>query len=512
MPSSFNNFIQRELPKRPFTDSDGSEGQILVRSNDPLKARELVWTDVGTILDTYNKTQIDDSFAAIDHTHSWADIEDKPDFSLDDHNHSWASIEDKPSLFPPELHNHSWADIIDKPDFYTQSEADMLLSDKSDVDHTHIMSDVANLELSLSEKSNIGHIHEISEITNLEGQLNNKSNIDHIHTLAEIESSPTNNIYVDINNTNDYVETGFINAPFKSIQNALTYLGQPTSANDFSRVCVIHITPGIYTENLEVPCRPIMIYGQGVIINGNITQNIANALKFGVGSSVYKPTLSICGHPLMDARTTHRSRVHGIEVTGNIEIQIDANYTGYQGTHHDLVLSAIKLNGYILNAPNTGGCICYFNNFRIGGNITSSEIQLYNLCDGRIDGIVDVSTFLEINNVIFNNNIILNNVELNNKWINCDFSSAQFNSVNSNRILNIDPITSSNITKMTFVGNPVSFNLLNKASGIQNDSLVVGNNVKEALNNLKDSILPINVFIQNEEPTVYDSNTLWIKT
>ena len=46
--SQFNNFIQTELPKRPFTESDGQPGQILARSNDPLKPRELVWQDLPT--------------------------------------------------------------------------------------------------------------------------------------------------------------------------------------------------------------------------------------------------------------------------------------------------------------------------------------------------------------------------------------------------------------------------------------------------------------------------------
>jgi hypothetical protein len=29
--ASFNDFVQQELPKRPFTEIDGSEGQVLVR-------------------------------------------------------------------------------------------------------------------------------------------------------------------------------------------------------------------------------------------------------------------------------------------------------------------------------------------------------------------------------------------------------------------------------------------------------------------------------------------------
>lgn len=41
----FNDFIQSELPLRPFTTADGLVGQIPVRSGNPLAARELVWID-----------------------------------------------------------------------------------------------------------------------------------------------------------------------------------------------------------------------------------------------------------------------------------------------------------------------------------------------------------------------------------------------------------------------------------------------------------------------------------
>lgn len=46
--ATFADFVQTELPKRPFTDADGEEGQILVRSNRPERARELVWSDPPT--------------------------------------------------------------------------------------------------------------------------------------------------------------------------------------------------------------------------------------------------------------------------------------------------------------------------------------------------------------------------------------------------------------------------------------------------------------------------------
>lgn len=75
--SSFNDFIQLELPKRPFTDSDGADGQILIRSTDPNKPRELIWEDPSTIINTYTQSEIDgflSNKSNIDHTHDSNEI------------------------------------------------------------------------------------------------------------------------------------------------------------------------------------------------------------------------------------------------------------------------------------------------------------------------------------------------------------------------------------------------------------------------------------------------------
>ena len=43
--ATFNDFVQTELPLRPFVAVDGNAGQTLVRSTNPLAPRELVWAD-----------------------------------------------------------------------------------------------------------------------------------------------------------------------------------------------------------------------------------------------------------------------------------------------------------------------------------------------------------------------------------------------------------------------------------------------------------------------------------
>ncbi len=43
--ADFNEFVQLELPRRPFVSTDGGPGQVLVRSNNPHAIRELVWSN-----------------------------------------------------------------------------------------------------------------------------------------------------------------------------------------------------------------------------------------------------------------------------------------------------------------------------------------------------------------------------------------------------------------------------------------------------------------------------------
>lgn len=44
---TFEEFVQTELPKRPFVSADGSSGQVLMRSNNVGRPLELVWATPG---------------------------------------------------------------------------------------------------------------------------------------------------------------------------------------------------------------------------------------------------------------------------------------------------------------------------------------------------------------------------------------------------------------------------------------------------------------------------------
>ena len=47
---TFEEFVQTELPTRPFVSTDGTAGQVLVRSSNPLAVRQLIWSDLPGIV------------------------------------------------------------------------------------------------------------------------------------------------------------------------------------------------------------------------------------------------------------------------------------------------------------------------------------------------------------------------------------------------------------------------------------------------------------------------------
>lgn len=48
--ATFEEFVQLELPRRPFADVDGLPGQIPVRSSNPAAKRELVWKWINELI------------------------------------------------------------------------------------------------------------------------------------------------------------------------------------------------------------------------------------------------------------------------------------------------------------------------------------------------------------------------------------------------------------------------------------------------------------------------------
>lgn len=72
------------------------------------------------------------------------------------------------------------------------------LPSKSNVGHTHTMSDVTDLATELNGKSDVGHIHAISNITDLSTELGGKANAVHVHTISDVE-----NLSAELNGKSD---------------------------------------------------------------------------------------------------------------------------------------------------------------------------------------------------------------------------------------------------------------------------------------------------------------------
>ena len=148
---------------------------------------------------------------------SWNDLEDKPStFPPSAHTHTFESITEKPATFPPtigaaadqavagndpRLENSRpptggaggvLSGTYPNPGFAvnmaTQEELDTGLAGKSDVEHTHPISDVVDLENQLAGKSNVGHTHDDRYYTETETDdlLDGKSNVGHTHPRSDV--------------------------------------------------------------------------------------------------------------------------------------------------------------------------------------------------------------------------------------------------------------------------------------------------------------------------------------
>lgn len=77
---------------------------------------------------------------------------------------NWEDLEGKPTWITDAKPVYNWSEIVSKPETFTPSS------------HTHIISNITNLQATLDNKSNIGHTHNISNITSLQSLLDSKLN------------------------------------------------------------------------------------------------------------------------------------------------------------------------------------------------------------------------------------------------------------------------------------------------------------------------------------------------
>lgn len=78
-------------------------------------------------------------------------------------------------------------DLLLKADASTVRALQETVSQKADIDHTHIINDVEGLDTALSGKADSDHTHEMQDVTGLETALNNKADTDHTHGMSDVD-------------------------------------------------------------------------------------------------------------------------------------------------------------------------------------------------------------------------------------------------------------------------------------------------------------------------------------
>jgi hypothetical protein len=143
-------------------------------------------------------------------------------------------------------------------------------------------------------------------------------------TFAAGATAPHLTRYVSKNGSDS--NSGSMIQPFLTIQAALNSIGNPANANEFSADltarCQVIVGPGVYTENLTIPNRQVILLDlQGACVVGNVTWAIdGDPLHDNlVGANQQK--LTIRGHDMRSMYTGAGIPLTGIN--GNLNLVID---------------------------------------------------------------------------------------------------------------------------------------------------------------------------------------------
>lgn len=285
----------------------------------------------------------------------------------------------------------------------------------------------------------------------------------------------------------------------ESIQTVLTSIGDAANAAayivDSTSRYVIHVGPGVYTENLTIPARRhIELQLEGALITGNVTiappdlnagslyaQKIVisgNDLRSayeGIGQSVTGITGSIYVTPV--GGTNYRPQIHILNsgVTGNIEF---TNGTGsYQGF---VFLSKVLLIGKVIS--NNAGLLVTLNAYDCDTSSTKS------LGGATGDVLLNV-----LRNIRWIGAIAVTADGSNYRWSNVDFgTSLGHNFTGSTLTANADANSATSFLSGVASGNrtTVTLELPDAAIGVKNtpSGNLAATNVQAALDELQTDV------------------------
>ncbi len=267
--------------------------------------------------------------------------------------------------------------------------------------------------------------------------LNN--NWDAIDDLADVV---TNTFYVS-KNGDDTNGNGSRVAPFLTIQKAFDTMGSAADATEFNdadkRACIVKVAPGVYTENLTVPVRPmVLVELDGALIEGNVTQTFISGYQTG---NLVNTQLIIKAAGLRACYTTSSGydSAHPCSgVNGNITIAAYSNNLAWNQLH----LWAVGVTGDITFTRASGAtgvpiCQLYMNQAVLGGQIkTANSAQAYvwaynpasnpgvgdacgiGGCNGKV-------SYCMLVNAVFSNDVDTDAAQNNCRWYGVNFVSGK---------------------------------------------------------------------------------------
>lgn len=148
------------------------------------------------------------------HTHAINDVDGLRN-TLDNHERIFNSNIGSISNLSDKLQYKASTDSVAELEKKVNGKADKTdLSKKSDVGHTHSISDVSNLQTTLNGKASKSHTHSISDVSNLQSTLNSKASTSHSHSISDI-----NNLQYTLNNKASASDLSSLEAKINNLSN-----------------------------------------------------------------------------------------------------------------------------------------------------------------------------------------------------------------------------------------------------------------------------------------------------
>lgn len=160
--------------------------------------------------------------------------------------------------------------FLSASDFARIPAIEISLTTKSDIAHTHIITDVAGLDVALANKSDISHTHVIADTIGLQLELDQRSLLNHKHVKADISDlQPTiDDINIRITNKADKV-FGAVAGNFASLDAGGNLNDSGRSPFDYALNGHTHIIP-------EVNGLQLALDGKADIIHAHIISDVTN--------------------------------------------------------------------------------------------------------------------------------------------------------------------------------------------------------------------------------------------